>query len=135
MAVTVSRLKTGTLMLDTTPFATQATNVRLVPPEAPKGDDAGEVLSGDPLPAETEAKWTMALVAVQDFDDPAGFVNFTWTNQGEKVPYSWTPNEGGPTFSGVVTVWPVELGGDVAKRLTTEAEWELEDKPTRAEAV
>jgi hypothetical protein len=135
MPVTTSKLKTGTLTLDGVAFATQATNVRLVPPEAPSGDDVGEVLSGDPLPPETENPWVMALVMVQDFEDVAGFVNFTWTNQGEKVPYTWAPmGATGPSFSGTVTVWPVELGGEVKKRLTSEAEWVLDEKPARAEA-
>jgi hypothetical protein len=134
MPVTVSKLKSGTLTLDGIAFATQATNVRIVPPDRPSGDDVGEVLSGDPLPAETEAKWSLVINAVQDFDNTAGFVNFTWTSQGEVVPFTWAPSGAtGPTFAGTLTVWPVELGGDVNKRLTTEAEFELEAKPTRTE--
>ena len=136
MTVTTSKLKTGTLTLDGVSYATQATNVRLVPPDAPKGDDQGEVLSGDPLPAESEAPWTMALGMIQDFDDPAGFVNMTWTKQGEQVPYVWAPSGAtGPSFSGVVNVWPVELGGDVNKRLSSDAEWNLTAKPTRTDPV
>jgi hypothetical protein len=136
MPVKVSKLKTGTLTLDAVSFATQATNVRLVPPDQPKGNDVGEVLSGDPLPPETEDPWTMAIKAIQDFEDVAGFVNFTWVNQGENVAYTWAPmGATGPSFSGIVTVWPVELGGDVNKRLDTDAEWNLTAKPTRTEAV
>jgi hypothetical protein len=136
MVVKVSKLKDGTLTLDGTAFATQATNVRLVPPSQPKGNDVGEVLSGDPLPPESEDPWTMALKAIQDFEDPAGFVNFTWVNQGVEVPYTWAPQGvTGPSFTGSVTIWPVELGGDVNKRLDVDAEWNLSAKPTRAEAV
>lgn len=136
MPVKVSKLKSGTLTLDGTAFATQATNVRLAPPDQPKGNDVGEVLSGDPLPPETEDPWTMAITAVQDFEDAAGFVNFTWTNEGELVPYVWAPmGAAGPSFAGTVTVWPVELGGDVNKRLTSDAEWNLGEKPVRTEAA
>lgn len=136
MAVTTSKLKLGTLTLDGVSFATQATNVRLVPPDKPSGDDVGEVLSGDPLPPESEEKWTMAIEAVQDFTDAAGFVNFTWVNQGEVVAYVWAPQgASGPSFAGSVTVWPVELGGEVNKRLTTEAEWDCSEKPVRTEAA
>jgi len=135
MPVKVSKLKTGTLTLDAIAFATQATNVRLVPPDQPSGDDAGEVLSGDPLPAESEESWTLAIAVVQDFDDVAGIINFSWVNQGEVVPYSWKPNATGPTFTGTVTIWPLELGGEVNKRLGADAEWKLGEKPVRTEAV
>lgn len=136
MPVKVSKLKDGTLTLDGTAFATQATNVRLVPPDQPKGNDVGEVLSGDPLPPESEDPWTLVMTAIQDFEDPAGFVNFTWVNQGESVPYTWAPSGAtGPSFTGTVTIWPVELGGDVNKRLDVDAEWNLGEKPTRAEGA
>lgn len=135
MPVTTSKLKNGILTINGVAFQTQASNVRLVPPDQPSGDDVGEVLSGDPLPPESEEPWTMAITAIQDFTDVAGFVNTSWVSQGEKVPYSWTPHEGGPTYSGTVTVWPVEVGGDVNKRLTSDAEWTLGEKPVRAEAT
>lgn len=137
MPVTTSKLKSGTLTIDGVAFATQATNVRIVPPEQPSGDDTSEVLSGDPLPAESsDASWKLAITAVQDFEDVAGFVNFTWVNEGEAVPFTWAPRGAtGPSFAGTVTVWPVELGGDVAKRLTSDAEWKLDAKPVRTEPV
>lgn len=133
MPVTTSKLKSGTLTIDGVEFATQASNVRLVPPDQPSGDDVGEVLSGDPLPPESEESWTLAITAIQDFDDVAGFVNMSWVSQGERVPYSWKPSASSPTYSGTVTVWPVEVGGEVNKRLTSDAEWTLGEKPVRAE--
>lgn len=136
---TISKLKTGTLTIDSVPFATQATNVRLIPPEQPTGDDAAEVLSGETLPAEDAgggSGWTMAITAVQDFEDPVGFVNMTWTDEGQAVPFTWAPmGAAGPSYAGTVTVWPVEVGGDVNRRLTSDAVWRLAAKPTRTEPV
>lgn len=129
MPITDSRLKTGTLTLDALPFATQATNVRLVP----KTDEAGdpvEVLSGDTIESDDETTWALRIVAIQDFDDEAGFVNYALQNAGELVPYAWKPNATGPTYSGTVRVRPVEIGGDVNSRNTTEAEWPCSAKPT-----
>lgn len=126
-----SRLKSGTLTIDGHAFASQATNVRLVP-KTDSGGDPLEVLSGDTTTADDETTWSLVVRAVQDFDDPAGFVNFSLTNAGDEVPYSWKPNSGAdtPTFTGTVKVRPLEVGGDVNKRLTTDAEWPCTAAPT-----
>lgn len=126
-----SRLKSGTLTIDGHAFASQATNVRLVP-KTDSGGDPLEVLSGDTTTADDETTWSLVVRAVQDFDDPAGFVNFSLTNAGDEVPYSWKPNNGvdTPTFTGTVKVRPLEVGGDVNKRLTTDAEWPCTAAPT-----
>lgn len=129
MPITDSRLKNGTLTLDALPFATQATNVRLVPSTADVGDSL-EVLSGDTVDPDEETTWSLAITAVQDFDDADGFVAFALDNAGDVVPYSWKPNADGPTFAGNVRVRPVEIGGDVASRLTTDAEWPCQETPT-----
>lgn len=132
--ITDSRNKTGVLTIDALPFATQATNVRLVPKTDEQGDPL-EVLSGDTITAEDETTWTLDVRAVQDFDDAAGFVNFALQNAGEIVPYSWKPNVDAPTYTGNVRVRPVEIGGDVNKRLTTDASWPCQETPTVAYPV
>jgi hypothetical protein len=138
MAVVVSKLKAGTLTVGGVSFACQATNVRLVPPEQPGADKAEETLCGDPLPDEgdTGSVWSLRITAVQDFTDADGFSAYTWTHQGEELPYTWAPvGADGPSYAGTVTVWPVEIGGDVNRRLTADAEWRCTDKPTRTEAA
>jgi hypothetical protein len=132
---TESKLRNGVLTIDAVPFATQASNVRL----SPKTDEVGdalEVLSGDVLEPSDKTDWTLVIEALQDFDDPAGFVNFTLTNAGDVVTYTWKPNDTatGVTYSGTVRIRPVEIGGDVNDRLTTSAEWPCQETPTVAYA-
>jgi len=123
------RLKAGTLTIDGVSYATQATNVRLVPKTDDNGDTL-EVLSGDIITPDDTTAWSLVIVAVQDFDDPAGFVNFAMANAGEVVPYVWKPNATGVSYAGNVRVRPVEVGGDVNARLTTSAEWPCQEDPT-----
>lgn len=135
--ITESRLKGGTLTLGSAPgeaFETQATNVRLVPSTDEVGDPL-EVLSGDTLDPEDETTWALVITAVQDFTDPAGFQNYALQNAGDIVAYTWKPNAVGPTYTGTVKVRPVEIGGDVNKRLTTDAEWPCQEVPTVAYPV
>lgn len=135
MGVTDSRQRNGSLTIDGIDYACQASSVLLVPPAPPK-DTTEEVLCGDPLPAEDTDTWTMKLTAVQDFEDPDGFVVMTWTKSGTWVSFVWKPQGAtGPSYSGTVRVWPVEVGGAVRKRLDSDAEWTIESMPVRAEAV
>ena len=128
--ITESKLKNGTLTLDTLPFATQATNVRLVPTTEEQGDPV-ETLSGDQKGADSTTTWQLVIEAIQDFDDPAGFVAFAFDNDGIDVPFAWSPSSaaGGVDYAGTVTVRAVEVGGPVNTRNTTEAEWSCVGTP------
>lgn len=118
-----SRLKGGTLMLDAVPFAKQATECALTPSVAEEGERT-EVLSGAVIEPEEVTSWTLDLNAIQDFDDPAGFVEFARSNAGQIVSFSWEPNEtGAPTYAGTVRVRAVKIGGTVAARNNSDTSW------------
>src|SRR5687768_16225623 len=134
MAITTSKLKTGTLTLDALPFANQATNVRLTPEVDEQGDPI-ETLSGDQEGADEVTSWTLTVEAVQDFDDPTGFVKFCFNNAGLSVPFTWTASATSPEWSGSLTVRAVEFGGPVNTRNTTEAEFPVIGTPTWTPAV
>jgi hypothetical protein len=134
MPITESRLKSGTLTLDAVSFAAQASNVTI----EPSTDEVGErleVLSGDTIDAEDETSSVLQITAVQDFDDPTGFVRFTWTNKNELVPFSWQPNPSAPTISGTCRIRPVSIGGDVNTRLDTGAEFPISGDPTFTDPI
>lgn len=129
MTITESRLKTGVLHLgDATTgvdFACQATNVRLTPSYEDDGDNL-ETLCGDSIAPGKKETWVLAGTAIQDFDDPLGFVTYCMDNATTTVAFEWTPNTtGAPTFSGNVVIVAVEIGGDVNTRLTTDFEFDV----------
>lgn len=125
-----SRLKGGTLTLDAVAtFAKQMTSVVLTPSTETEGE-AVETLDGSRIEADETSKWTLDLGAIQDFDDPAGFVEWSRSNAGDEVPFTWEPNgDLAPSYAGVVKVRPVPIGGNVAERLTTTASWPLVGDP------
>lgn len=126
--ITESRLKGGTLTLDGDPFAKQASNVTLEPKTDEQGD-ALETLDESTIEPEDVTTWSLKIGAVQDFDDPAGFIAFTLENAGAIVPFVWKGNATGTSFAGTCKVRPVAIGGDVNARLTTEAEWPIIGDP------
>lgn len=129
-AIEDSRNKGGTLTLDAQPFGKQMTSVSLEPSEDTEGE-AVETLSGATVEPDEVTSWVLNLGAIQDFDDPAGFVAFAMANKGELVPFSWQPNAtGAPTYTGTVRVRAVTIGGDVATRLSTTKAWPVIGEPT-----
>jgi hypothetical protein len=134
MAVVESKLKTGKLLLGTTPgveYGCQQTNVRIVPTHNEDGDSV-ETLCGDVLAPSTTTTWTLNGTAIQDWDAPGGisFTQYSWEHNGEIVDFSWQPNASTTKFTGKVTVRALELGGDVNTRITSDFEWPLSGEPT-----
>lgn len=130
MPIVESRLRNGLLTIGGVTFATQASNVTLSPDVDEEGDTL-EVLSGDTILPSERTSWTLGIEAVQDFDDPAGFVNYAFQNAGDVVDFTWRPGPAGdsPTYAGSVKVRAVEIGGDVNSRLSTSAEWPCQGTP------
>lgn len=130
MPITDSRLKGGTLTLGATSFAKQMTSVALTPSTEEDGEPV-ETLDGSEISAEEKTTWSLDLGAIQDFDDAAGFIAYTWTNAGDEVTFTWEPNSvDAPSYGGTVKVRPVAVGGDVNARLTTTASFPLVGDPT-----
>lgn len=129
MAITESKLKAGTLTLDSEAFACQAINVRLTPNHDTNTttDDVIETLCGDTTTPTTDVTitttWSLNIEAIQDFTNADGFVRFCLDNNQEVVAFSWKPNTAGPTFSGNCRILAVEMGGEVNRRITTSAEF------------
>lgn len=122
---TDSRVRAGTLTIGTKSWETQASNVRITPAHDEDGD-ALELLDGTELPAAKKRTDVLGIITVQDFDDPQGFVAYTWTNDLQVVAFTWKPSGAtGPTYAGQVEVLACEVGGDVGVRLTTECEWAI----------
>jgi hypothetical protein len=133
--LTDSRLGPGTLTIDgTNDFSSQASAVRLTP--SINSEDGTPTLAyPDPAPI-TSVDWALNVDAIQDFEDPAGFVNFLMDNALSEKPFSWVPlTAGGPTYDGVLQIVPIEIGGDVAVQVVTSVELPLVGAPTRTDPI
>lgn len=126
-----SRNRGGTLTIDAQAFAKQVTSVELEPSEDTEGDSV-ETLSGAKIEPDEVTTWALNLGAIQDFDDPAGLVEFARANAGDVVAFSWQPNGDGPTYSGTVRVRAMTIGGEVAARLTSTKSWPVIGDPAVA---
>lgn len=138
MTVTQSKLRKGSLILGDAPgteFSCQATAVSVTTEFSEDGDKV-ETLCGDEILPDTTQASTLKFTAVQDFEDPAGLVRYSWDHSLEVVDFSWTPDKTKiPRIYGTVQVRRLDIGGDVNKRLTSDAEWPVQEGPTFDDAV
>jgi hypothetical protein len=125
MTVVESKLRTGRLVLSdgttTVDFACQPTSVIIKSSYKEDGDPV-EVLCGDTLPAATTVAKSLVVTAIQDFDNPAGFMRYLRDHELQEIEFAWQANPAAEVAAGTVQSRQGDWGGDVGKRLTTAPE-------------
>lgn len=86
-------------------------------------EDSRPTLSGEELAGEARYSATLSLKLIQDLTDN-GLVDFTWDHKGEIVPFEFTPATAtGRTITGNVRISPMDVGGPVRTRPSSDVEW------------
>jgi hypothetical protein len=129
-----SRLGPGTLTLGATEFGYQASAVKLTP-SVDSADGTPTLAVPDPAP-ESSVSWALNIDAIQDFENPAGLVNYLMDNALAEVAFEWTPlTDAGVVYSGTVQIVPMEVGGDAAVQVVTSVELPVVGEPTRVDGA
>jgi hypothetical protein len=93
-------------------------------------EDDVPTLDGGSLEGEATYTATLTGTFVQDISAD-GVVDWSWTNKGLRFPFSYEPNSAeDAAFAGIVRVAPLNAGGDVKTRPTTDFEWACIGEPT-----
>lgn len=96
-----------------------------------KSGDALVTLSGGTLAGDREYTVTLDATLLQDLTAGTGLVAWTWANRGKEVPFTFTPTTSvGSSINGRVIVDPLDVGGDVNKKNTSDISWEVVGTPT-----
>jgi hypothetical protein len=135
MPLADSRLGPGTLTLATFDHSFQIANVALEP-DVSDEDGTPTLAVPEPAPLATVA-WALTGTAIQDFELPAGFVNYCMDNALAEVAFEWVPNTayGLLKYAGTCQVRPVTVGGDVAVQITTDFSFPCIGEPVRTDAA
>lgn len=92
-------------------------------------EDDLPTLCGGVISGERVYTSKIEFTAAQDIERD-GLIDWSWKMAGQEVPFTFTPrNDEVAKVAGRVIVDPVELGGDVKKRNTSDAEWSCVDLP------
>lgn len=127
------RLGPGTLSFGETgtptDFSAQSTNTKLSPEV--NEEDAVTVLSGEEIDGDDTIDWKLSGTLLQSYDR-AGLIHWCYENRLKKVPFEFIPNneESDYGWRGTVKVVPLEVGGDVKAKNTTDYEFKVIGEPT-----
>jgi hypothetical protein len=135
MPAKVTKLGPGTLVLEATPTS-QDMSCQLksawVKWDKDKEDDT-PVLCGEDVPGGVVYSGKLTGSVFLDLSD-GGLVEYTWTNKGTQVPFTFVPStSAGKEITGTVTVDPLNVGGDeVKKNMIVDFEWDCVGEPDLA---
>lgn len=126
MAVKSYKLGPGTLTFGATgsvlDMTTQVTSAKVSP--TVDSEDSVTTLSGDTLGGARTYGADLEVTAVQDDLATDGMIAWSWAHKGEDVPFTFTPNTAlGVAVTGIVTVDPISIGGDVGAKNTSDFTW------------
>ncbi|GAA3342978.1 hypothetical protein GCM10017714_33640 [Curtobacterium pusillum] len=137
MVATAHMLGPGSLKLGETAsqreIAAQLTKFSL----EPKSDfeDDVPVLSGETVPGDASTDWSIKGTANQDFDKES-IEMYCYQHRLQDVPFLFTPsNDHDVSWSGVCTVVPLTVGGDVKKKNTSDFEFRVIGEPTPVDST
>lgn len=135
MPITANDLGPGTLTLGSGPLdvSSQLTGATITPAESVSTTDAVKVLSGETLGGSDSATYSYVFAGsfLQD-NEVGGVVAFTWANEGEEVPFTYTPNtDNGTEVTGIVVIVPLAIGADEvdAGPMASDFSWRCVGKP------
>lgn len=109
-------------------FAAQATNTRLSP--SVNEEDPVPVLSGEEVSGADSIDWVLAGTLLQSYDRE-GLIFWCYENRLTEVPFEFVPNEALADYGwrGTVKVVPLEVGGDVKAKNTSDFEFKCIGEP------
>jgi hypothetical protein len=137
MAVKSTKLGPGTLTIGETGTLQDAScqlTGAVVGWDKDKADDT-TVLCGDVVAGGVTYTSTLSGNFLQDLEDEAGLVAFTWANKGVEVPFVYTPNTAaGATVTGRLIVDPIDVGStdDYGSTMASDFEWDCVGEPDLA---
>lgn len=91
-------------------------------------DDPTPTLCGGTMPGDVNYQAKLEGEAFQDLTE-GGIIDYTWKNRGEVKTVSFTPTVGKAKITGSVIIQPIELGGDVGKKNTSNIEFRFAGDP------
>lgn len=91
-------------------------------------DDPVPVLCGGIMPGDTVYSAKLEGEAYQDLS-AGGIIDYTWLNRGKTADLIFTPTAGAAKVTGQVVIRPLNIGGDVGKKNTTDIEFMFVGEP------
>lgn len=93
-------------------------------------DDPIPTLCGDNMVGEATYTTTLEATFIQDLES-TGIIAWSWANKGAELPINFVPNSvAGASITGVIVIDPIDIGGDVKKKNTSDVKWTFVGDPS-----
>jgi hypothetical protein len=110
-------------------FQSQTIGCRLVP--SVNRGDAINLLDGSTVAGDRTESWQLRGNHLQDLGAQDSRTEYLFTHRGQEQPFTFTPSTAaGTSFSGVLIVEAVEMGGDAKTKPTSEFQFDLVGSPS-----
>lgn len=95
-------------------------------------EDDTPLLSGGVEAGDRTYAATLEATVSQDDLTVGGLVDYSWAHKGQAVPFTFTPYTftGARSITGELVVDPLDVGGDVKKKNTSDLKWGCVGEPT-----
>lgn len=129
---TVRKLGPGTLTVGAPgtalDFSGRATAVTIT--WSVDNEDDTPTLDGGVIAGDRTYTATLEATVYQDDLTDGGLIRYSWTNKGAQVPFTFTPyTASGIAITGQLIVDPLDVGGDVNKKNTSDLAWACVGEP------
>lgn len=97
-----------------------------------KADDGETMLSGDVVAGDTNYTAQLTATVKQGDLTTAGLVAWSWANMGKQFPFTYNPysTTTGRQVAGILTVDPIDVGGEVGEKPDSDISWDCVGIPT-----
>jgi len=92
-------------------------------------EDSEQMLSGDTEAGDVVYTAQLTAKVKQGDLTASGLVAFTWSNKGQQLPFVYSPYGDGPDIVGELIVDPIDVGGDVGTKPTSDITWDCIGEP------
>lgn len=96
-------------------------------------DDSEEMLSGDVEAGDVTYTAQLTAKVKQGDLSSSGLVAFTWSHKGEQLPFTYRPYSDGAEIVGELVIDPLDVGGDVGSKPTSDIAWDCIGEPDLAD--
>jgi hypothetical protein len=120
-------------MLDATEYAAEVSDAQLVP--------AATVQTWQGLTPPSQysdvgpATWTVQLTLAQDYNEALSLATFLFDHEGEVIPMTYEPQDGGASFAAPVIITPGTIGGPVNSYAEATVTLGVQGKPVKTPAI
>lgn len=92
-------------------------------------EDSELMLSGDTVAGDVTYTAQLTAKVKQGDLTAGGLIDWSWRHKGQQLPFRYQPYDDNPAIEGELIVDPIDAGGDVGTKPTSDITWDCIGEP------